>query len=256
MLTEAYFLAALSVQSCVSACCVYQCRSACLCACLPCAAELLRPLVDTLQQAAGVELKITVRNKGGEQQQVSTARRAQPGMTAQIACRAAWCVLKLVAGPLAVRACHPPQHTAAAVSGSCLPPLSSSGLRLAEPLQQPVPGARSILATALTTPFLLRNADMVRLHVLLMLFLLQLNEVLDDIRAAEAEPRVGHLPKEQPTGAIAELWTSTLQGSGLTLTDATPGVCCHGEVTCRSCMCKGVLGVVLLSTWACMLCRQ
>lgn len=117
-------------------------------------------------------------------------------------------------------------------------------------------GARLLFATALTTPFLLRTFDMVRLHVLFMSLLLQLNEVLDDIRAAEAEPRVGHLPKEQPTGAIAELWTSTLQGSGLTLTDATPGVCCHGEVTCGSCMCKGVLGVVLVITWACVLCRQ
>mgnify|MGYP001807415721 CR=1 FL=1 len=65
----------------------------CMHTCLPGAAELLRPLVDTLQQAAGVELKITVRNKGGEQQQVSTARRAQPGMTAQVTCRAAWRLL-------------------------------------------------------------------------------------------------------------------------------------------------------------------
>jgi hypothetical protein len=34
---------------------------------------------------------------------------------------------------------------------------------------------------------------------------------------------VGHLPKEQPTGAVAELWTATLQGSGLSLTDAAAG---------------------------------
>ncbi len=39
------------------------------------AADLLRPLADTLQQAAGVELKITVRIKGSEQQQVGKAGR-------------------------------------------------------------------------------------------------------------------------------------------------------------------------------------
>jgi hypothetical protein len=191
------------------------------------------------------------RAAAGKHSQTRTARHDCPNyMQDCMACT------KLVAGPVAVRACHPPQRTVAAVCGSCLPPLSSSNLRLVEPRQQPVPGARSLFATALTTPFLLRSFDMVRLHVLFMSLLLQLNEVLDDIRSAEAEPRVGHLPKEQPTGAIAELWTSTLQGSGLTLTDATPGVCCHGEVTCGSCMCKGVLGVVLLITWACVLCRQ
>jgi len=34
------------------------------------AANLLEPLTDTLREAAGVELKITVRAKGSEQQQV------------------------------------------------------------------------------------------------------------------------------------------------------------------------------------------
>lgn len=56
-----------------------------------------------------------------------------------------------------------------------------------------------------------------------MVLLLQLNEILESIRSAEGEARVGHLPKEQPTGAVAELWTAILQGSGLTLTDAAAG---------------------------------
>lgn len=54
---------------------------------------------------------------------------------------------------------------------------------------------------------------------------LQLNEIIDAIKSAEAAPRVGHLPKEQPTGAVAELWTTTLAGSGLSLVDAGPGAC-------------------------------
>lgn len=55
------------------------------------------------------------------------------------------------------------------------------------------------------------------------MYVLQLTGLLDTIRAAEADPRLGHLPKEQPTGALAELWLTTLQSSGLTLVDAAPG---------------------------------
>lgn len=50
-----------------------------------------------------------------------------------------------------------------------------------------------------------------------------MNEIIAAIKSAESAPRVGHLPKEQPTGAVAELWTSTLAGSGLSLVDAGPG---------------------------------
>lgn len=98
----------------------------CMHTCLPGAAELLRPLVDTLQQAAGVELKITVRNKGGEQQQVSTtANHAQPGMTAQTACRAARCVLSWWQGQwlCAPAILHSKQPQ---LSGSCLPGSAAS----------------------------------------------------------------------------------------------------------------------------------
>jgi hypothetical protein len=52
---------------------------------------------------------------------------------------------------------------------------------------------------------------------------LQLDELLGSIRSAESQPRVGHLPKEQPTGPLAEMWLATLSGSGLTLADAAPG---------------------------------
>lgn len=65
----------------------------------------------------------------------------------------------------------------------------------------------------------------------------QLDELLGSIKAAEAEPRVGHLPKEQPTGPLAEMWLSTLNGSGLTLADAAPG-----GVTCGVCVCGGACG--------------
>jgi hypothetical protein len=43
-----------------------------VCCAVPCcaAATLLEPLADTLREAAGAELKITVRAKGSEQQQV------------------------------------------------------------------------------------------------------------------------------------------------------------------------------------------
>lgn len=42
---------------------------------MPPAAALLEPLTDALQAAAGVGLKITVRQKGSEQQQVGLVKR-------------------------------------------------------------------------------------------------------------------------------------------------------------------------------------
>lgn len=51
----------------------------------------------------------------------------------------------------------------------------------------------------------------------------QLNELLEAVKAEDPQARVGHLPKEQPTGSLAEMWLSTLQASGLTLADAALG---------------------------------
>jgi len=93
----------------------------------------------------------------------------------------------------------------------------------------------------------------------------QVNELLDAIRAAAAEPRVGHLPKEQPTGTIAEMWLSSLQASGLTLTDATPGTTRLQQQlssTGSSCQCTNGTRAHAQGAqwagpeWACAFCRQ
>jgi hypothetical protein len=57
-----------------------------LCRAVPCcaAATLLEPLADTLREAAGAELKITVRSKGNEQQQVGCPVMCDPERVTQV----------------------------------------------------------------------------------------------------------------------------------------------------------------------------